>query len=211
MALFKEQKIKYGFFNCKQSKEDPKASINLLRELGVDLVVLKGTTDSGHTPKYAGYKDLKEKCIEHNKKLFKNHEVIVSNCPHCIEIFKKEYNIKAKHFFEILQENAHKIRSINGIKIDYQHACYLNKIGISKKNVENFLKKIGFLIEKSFDECCGSVAEDFERNFPSLANNVCQKNIKTDSLIISLCPFSVSMMKKNGLKATELGDLLNEI
>lgn len=211
MAIFNKNKSKYGFFNCKEHKQSSKAIISLLRELGLEINELKETVSSGHAPKLAGYKEVFEKCKYHNLKVFKNVDYVISDCPHCVHTFRNDYNIKTKHFFEVLQEEAHKIRNVRGVKASYHHACYLNKLGISEKQVQNFLKKIGFVIEQILTDCCGSVGGDFERNFPSLSHKLAQKVAKKSELIITLCPFCVSLFKINNSKVVNLSELLSEI
>ncbi|MFH1209403.1 MAG: (Fe-S)-binding protein [archaeon] len=212
----------------------------ILERIGVDFIMLKNEELCCGSPVLnAGYKEDFEELKRKNLEKFKKYGVrrIITNCPACCNIFKKEYGLEAEHISQVVLKNIDKIRDNNKIKsnnpneeineskineeimteeITYHDSCHLGRHGKIYEEPRGVLKNLGIDV-KEFDEnrersvCCGA-GGGFKNNLPNLANDVAKdvlKKVKTEKLI-TCCPMCYQHFKDNSgkIKVVEFGDVL---
>jgi len=207
----------------------------ILRKIGIDFIELSELEKCCGSPALkAGYLEDFKKLAEENLKIFKEHSVkkIITNCPACFMILKKEYknilgekwDIEVEH---ISQTIARKIGNwkleIGNSKreaVSYHDPCHLGRqMGVYEEPRE-IIKKLGHEIlemELSRNEsfCCGG-GGGVKSNEPELANKIAKDRIeqakKTGAKILcTACPLCYLHLKENSqdLEIKELSDLLN--
>ncbi|MGE4555078.1 MAG: (Fe-S)-binding protein [Candidatus Paceibacterota bacterium] len=206
----------------------------ILRNLGIDFIELSELELCCGSPALkAGYLEDFKNLAEKNLKIFKEHSVkkIITNCPACYLILKKEYknvlkekwDIEVKH---ITQTIAQKIKNLKekqksrSQKITYHDSCHLGRqMGVYEEPRE-IIKYLGYEISEmelnrleSF--CCGG-GGGVKTNEPELANKIAKQRIsqakKTGSEILcTSCPLCYLHLKENteDLEVKELSELFN--
>ncbi|MGB9598726.1 MAG: (Fe-S)-binding protein, partial [Minisyncoccales bacterium] len=177
----------------------------------------------------AGYIEDFKKLAEKNLKIFKDHSVkkIVTNCPACFMILKKEYkkvlgekwNIEVEHISQTINS---KIKTQNSNlkkgKITFHDPCHLGRqMGVYEEPRE-VIKELGFEISEmelvrgeSF--CCGA-GGGTRTNEPELANKIAKERIeqakKTSAkILVTCCPLCYLHLKENAkdVEVKELSEL----
>ncbi len=162
----------------------------ILKKIGVDFVTLDSKKIffcCGEPLLNAGFKEDFANFSKENSEKFEmlNVKTILTNCPNCVRMFEKEYGIKAIHIVELLIDRHKIFKKHDGEKIAYFESCGMRKIGVK---AENFLKNLGFVVEKVSD-CCGA-GGNLKYNSPKLAKSIAKellKGIKTKK-IVTCCP-----------------------
>jgi Fe-S oxidoreductase len=188
----------------------------ILREAGVDFIELSDLEVCCGSPALkAGYADDFKKLAEKNLKVFKEHSVgkIVTHCPACFMIFKKEYpkvlgekwDIVVEHATEVLSQKARKSESQKG-EVTYHDPCHLGRqMGVYEPPRE-VLKSLGYEIKEmdlvgkeSF--CCGG-GGGVQSNESELADRIAKDRIKMAKktgakILVTPCPLCYMHLKKN--------------
>lgn len=220
-------------FVAKNLKENYK---KILRKIGIDFIELSELeTCCGSPALNAGYFDEFKNLAEKNLKLFKEHSVkkIITNCPACFMILKKEYknilgdkwNIEVEHITQTIANKIKnlklEIRNSNREAISYHDPCHLGrKMGVFKEPRE-IIEKLGFKLSemelsKMESFCCGG-GGGTKSNEPELANQIAKDRIeqaeKTGAkLLCTACPLCYLHLKENAenIEVKELSELLDE-
>jgi heterodisulfide reductase subunit D len=174
------------------------------------------------------FKDLAEK----NLKVFKDHSVskIITHCPACFMIFKKEYpkalgkkwDIEVEHATEILARMKNIKGSRGGETVTFHDPCHLGReMGIFEEP-RKVLRDLGCEIKEmelcgnqSF--CCGG-GGGVQSNEPNVASRIAKDRIamakKTGAkTLVTPCPLCYLNLKNNaedgedGLEVKELSQL----
>ncbi len=188
----------------------------ILREAGLDFIELADIEVCCGSPALkAGYAGDFKKLAEKNLQVFKEHSVdkIVTHCPACFMIFKKEYpkvlgekwDIEVVHATEVLSQKVKKSESQKGA-ITYHDPCHLGRqMGIYDEPRE-VLKSLGYEIKEmdlsrkeSF--CCGG-GGGVQSNESELANKIAKDRIamakKTGAkVLVTPCPLCYMHLKNN--------------
>jgi len=209
----------------------------ILRKLGIDFIELSELEKCCGSPALkAGFVDDFKKLVEDNLKTFKDHSIkkIITNCPACFMVLKKEYknvlgdkwDIEVEH---ISQTIANKIRGLKlEIKnsdrqaISYHDPCHLGRqMGVYEEPRE-IIKKLGYEIlemelNKKESFCCGG-GGGTKSNEPELANKIAKERIeqakKTGAkTICTACPLCYLHLKENSqeFEIKELIELFEDL
>jgi Fe-S oxidoreductase len=206
------------YFGCFTSVKTPKYGKNIANYLiqrGIDLTILNQETCCGYPILCTGEFDTYEKLVERNKKMFveKGYEKIITVCPSCYMVFKKEYStldIKIEYFTEYL--NCSEFKKSGDLV--FQHACPL--INIEFPDMEKKMTKIyrtsGYNVLNVPHYCCGGgvghqlrvdIAERIAlrrmRDFKIEKTSIKEKNQKT-RYITTFCPDAYWILKFYGKK-----------
>lgn len=206
----------------------------ILQKLGIDFIELSELELCCGSPALkAGYvKDFRN-LAKKNLEIFKEHAVkkIITNCPACFMIFKKEYkktlgddwNIEVEHITQTINSkfNPKTLNSKKG-KVTFHDPCHLGRqMGVYEEPRE-IIKKLGYEIEEmelnrkeSF--CCGG-GGGVKSNEPELANRIAKDRIeqakKTGTkILVTCCPLCYLNLKENArdIEVRELSQLFGEI
>ncbi len=188
----------------------------ILRAAGVDFIELVDLEVCCGSPALkAGYADDFKKLAEKNLKVFKDHSVgrIVTHCPACFMIFKKEYpkvlgekwDIIVEHATEVLNQKVRKSESQKG-EVTYHDPCHLGRqMGVYDQPRE-IIKSLGYEIKEmdlsgkeSF--CCGG-GGGVQSNESELADKIAKDRIKMAKktgakILVTPCPLCYMHLKKN--------------
>lgn len=203
----------------------------ILREAKIDFIELSDIEVCCGSPAIkAGYVEDFRKLAEKNLQVFKDHSVdrIVTHCPACFMIFKKEYpkvlgekwDIEVVHATEILNDKIKKAESIKGT-VTYHDPCHLGRqMGVYEPPRE-IIKSLGYEIKEmdlarkeSF--CCGG-GGGVQSNESELADKVAKDKIamakKTGAkILVTPCPLCYMHLKKNAegedIEVKELSHLM---
>ncbi|MBC7073804.1 (Fe-S)-binding protein [Candidatus Parcubacteria bacterium] len=194
----------------------------ILRNLGIDFIELSEIEKCCGSPALkAGYTEDFKKLAEENLKIFKEHSVkkIITNCPACFMILKKEYkkllgdkwDIEVEHITQTINskfkiQNSKLQPKIKNEKITFHDPCHLGRqMGVYEEPRE-IIKKLGYEIsemefKKSESFCCGA-GGGVKTNEPELANKIAKERIeqakKTDAKnLITCCPLCYLHLKEN--------------
>ncbi len=208
----------------------------ILRKAGVDFIELADLEVCCGSPALkAGYNEDFKKLAEKNLKVFKEHSVgrIITHCPACFMIFKKEYpkvlgerwDIEVKHATEVLAKskiNNQKSEIINlKSKITYHDPCHLGRqMGVYEapreviRNLGYKIKEMELSRNQSF--CCGG-GGGVQSNESELADKIAKDRIimakKTGAkFLVTPCPLCYLHLKNNAegedIEVRELSHLL---
>jgi Fe-S oxidoreductase len=205
----------------------------ILRSFGIDFIELAEIELCCGSPALkAGYIEDFKKLAGKNLKIFKEHSVkkIITNCPACFMILKKEYkkiwgekwDIEVEHISQTLAKKIHdsrfKIQNSDRQVITFHDPCHLGRqMGIFDEPRE-VIKKLGYEIsemelnqKESF--CCGG-GGGVKSNEPELANRIAKDRIeqakKTGAeVLITCCPLCYLHLKENtkDIEVKELSEL----
>jgi Fe-S oxidoreductase len=194
----------------------------IMCDLGIDFVVLDELKCCGYPALFSGYREDFEKLRDENKKLLRKHHVekIITNCPHCMRMFKEFYNIPVEHISQTLAREKAKIPVLNEEEhVNFHDPCNLARIMHVTSEPRQVLKASGFRIfempeNKERTLCCGSGCNNLKRNFPDLADKIAKTRIgqADQDTIITCCPYCYEHMKSNSknIKVKEMSEVLVE-
>lgn len=192
----------------------------LLSDLGVDYKIIDEFPCCGAPLLNAGYaKDFSE-IKDKNLALLKKHKItkIITNCPHCYDIFKNQYFLPVEHISQTLEAHKHKLAHHGHEEVAYHDPCLLARKNNVVKEPRLLLKQIGFKIiepsrsrEKTF--CCGA-GGGLKQNSPILANQLAKERLQQlgSKKIIVSCPYCYLHLGENTdkKKVLELSQVLVE-
>lgn len=205
----------------------------ILREAGVDFIELADLEVCCGSPALkAGYNDDFKNLAEKNLKVFKEHSVgkIITHCPACFMIFKKEYpkvlgtkwDIIVEHVTEVLNKlkvKSEKLKVGDGV-VTYHDPCHLGRqMGVYGAPRE-MIRGLGYEIKemelnKNQSFCCGG-GGGVQSNELELANKIAKDRIamakKTGAkVLVTPCPLCYLHLKNNaegeGIEVQELSFL----
>lgn len=190
----------------------------ILRDNGIDFIELADLEACCGSPALkAGYIDDFKVLAEKNLKIFKDHSVdkIITHCPACFMIFKKEYrkalgekwDIEVEHTTETLSKLKNVKRKNNKSEtITYHDPCHLGReMGIFEEP-RKILRDLGCEIKemelcKNQSFCCGG-GGGVQSNEPNVANRIAKDRIemakKTGAkTLVTPCPLCYLNLKNN--------------
>jgi heterodisulfide reductase subunit D len=205
----------------------------ILERIGVDFIMLKNEELCCGSPVLnAGYKEDFEDIKRKNLEKFKKYGVrkIITNCPACCNMFKKEYGLEAEHISQVVLRNIDKLRDnknkndnpnkgtdeevnkenfnqeIMIEEITYHDSCHLGRHAKIYEEPRKILNSLGIGVIE-FDEnrersvCCGA-GGGFKNNLPNLANDVAKQVLKKvkTEKLITCCPMCYQHFKDNSGK-----------
>lgn len=192
----------------------------LLSDLGVDYKTIDELACCGAPLLNAGYaKDFAE-IKSKNLELFKKHGItkVITNCPHCYDIFKNQYFIQVEHISQTLELHKHKLSHRGHEEVAYHDPCLLARKNGVIKEPRMLLKHIGLKViepvrcrEKTF--CCGA-GGGLKQNSPALASHLAKERLSqlgAKKIIVS-CPYCYLHLRENSAKKKilELSQVLVE-
>lgn len=192
----------------------------ILSDLGVDFRTINELKCCGSPLLNAGYKEDFEKIKEENLKILQRNGItkIITNCPHCYNIFKKEYGVGVEHITQILAANKHKLVSGESGEVTYHDPCLLARKNNIIKEPREVLKQAGFKLIEPFRTkertfCCGA-GSGVKQNSPKIANKIATRRLnqlKSKKIIVS-CPYCYAHLKENASnkKIIELSETITE-
>ncbi len=147
------------YLGCFTSVKTPKYAeslINYLLKKGIEFTILNEEICCGYPILCNGEISEYEKLVKKNKAIFKErkYQRIITACPSCYMIFKKNLNIKVEYFTEYLTPT--KIKKSGSLII--QHACPLRNGEIPNivENLEKLYKESGYnVLTRVPRTCCG--------------------------------------------------------
>lgn len=193
----------------------------ILADLGVNFVIINELACCGSPLLNAGYKSDFREVKEENLKTIKRNNItkVITNCPHCYDIFKNHYGIKVEHITETLWANKHKLTSENTGEVAYHDPCLLARKNRVIKEPREVIKQTGFSLiepvrtkEKTF--CCGA-GSGVKQNSPKIANKIAKERLGQlgSKKIIVSCPYCYAHLKENAdhrKKVVELSETIAE-
>jgi len=216
------------------AKDLKKRYERILRKVGVDFIELSEIELCCGSPALkAGYEDDFKKNAQKNLEIFKEHSVkkIITNCPACFMVLKKEYkkvlgkdwDIEVEH---ITQTIANKIRNSKSKTqnserqlVSYHDPCHLGRqMGVYNEPRE-IIETLGYEISemefaKKESFCCGG-GGGVKSNEPDLANRIAKERLnqakKTGAKILcTACPLCYLHLKENSkdIEVKEIADLI---
>lgn len=194
---------------------------SVLSDIGIDFRTINDLKCCGSPLLNAGYVDAFEEVKKENLKLMKKYNVtkIITNCPHCYNIFKTEYSIKTEHITQTLASNKKKLVAENNEEATYHDPCLLARKNNIIDEPREVLKQVDFKLiepirtkEKTF--CCGA-GSGVKQNSPKIANKIAKERLKQleSKKIIVSCPYCYAHLKENAggkKKIIELSEALIE-
>ncbi|MFH1307603.1 MAG: (Fe-S)-binding protein [archaeon] len=191
----------------------------ILEKIGVDYIMMEDEFCCGSPAINAGYEADTRKLARKNLEKFKEKNIkkIITGCPACYKMLKKEYkellpdwDIEVEHIttviLEALEKKPRLVARINDDKVTYHDPCHLGRhMGIYDEPRE-ILKMIGYNIvemanSREFALCCGG-GGGLRVNNQELANSIALERIKqakkTGAIkIITTCPLCFSHIQEN--------------
>ncbi len=193
----------------------------ILRAAGVDFIELADLEFCCGSPAFkAGYNEDFKNLAEKNLQVFKDHSVgrIITHCPACFMIFKKEYPKVLGKKWDIVVEHATEVLSKSKIKnlkskiinhkpeVTYHDPCHLGRqMGVYDEPRE-IIKSLGYEIRemelnRNQSFCCGG-GGGVQANELELANKIAKDRIamakKTGAkILVTPCPLCYLHLKKN--------------
>jgi|SaaInlV_200m_DNA_2_1039689.scaffolds.fasta_scaffold00201_39 heterodisulfide reductase subunit D len=216
-------------FVCKDQMEKYKKILSLE---GIDFIMLKDNELCCGSPvKNAGAKKVFEELARKNLAVFREHGVnrIVSNCPSCTAVFKKDYkkilgdewDIEVLHISEVIDKSLSKLIKVEKNKqATFHDPCHLGRsLGIFDQP-RAIIKQAGYkLVEMEYSReksaCCGA-GGGVKGNASELSGRIREDRVtqarkaKADVLITN-CPMCNKQLAENAqkMKVLELCDLFD--
>jgi len=193
----------------------------VLSDFGIGFITLDELSCCGSPLLSAGYAQDFEEVKKKNLGILKKQGVtkIITNCPHCYQIFKKQYCFDTEHISQTLAEHKHKVSYKNKEEIAYHDPCLLAKKNNIAAEPRSLIRQAGLKIiepsknkEKTF--CCGA-GGGLKQNYPALANKLAQERLRQlgGKKIVVSCPYCYAHLSENaGNKKTiiELSEFILE-
>jgi len=203
------------YLGCFTSVKTPKYGQNVIRYLlkeKVEFAILEEEICCGYPILCTGATETYKRLVQRNKDIFieKGFERIITACPSCYMVFKKEYedlNLKIDYFTDYLKP-IHEKKNGNLI---IQHACPLRNGAIEGivEKLEEIFNKSGYnVIESVPNECCGGgighqlridVINEIALKRMEQFNKI-NVNEDSENLITTYCPDAYWIIKVFGRK-----------
>jgi len=192
---------------------------SLLSDVGISFIVIDELTCCGSPLLNAGYASDFEELKKNNLEILRKNQVskIITNCPHCYVVFKKQYGFEVEHITQTLADHSQKITFKNKEEASYHDPCILAKQHIIINEPRKLLKQTGLkLIEpvrtKNKTFCCGA-GSGVKQNYPELANKMAKERLSQfgSNKIITSCPYCYAHLQENAdnkKKIIELSEAL---
>lgn len=223
----------------KKSAQISKNIAFLLQKAKVDFAILGNDENCcGSIPLELGDISLFKKLARKNIKMINNSgaELVITSCPHCYEIFNKEYpeidslNFEVMHTTEFLERQIDKgklkITKKTNLVATYHDPCHLGRYSNVYKSPRNILKSIKGLklleMERNKEQayCCGS-GTGVKSVFPDFSQFTGKERLneakKTGAhVIITACPYCQNQFSElnhssnKKIKIIDIHDLLAE-
>ena len=198
----------------------------ILDQEGIDFITLSDKELCCGSPvKNAGAEKEFEKLAQKNLEVFKQHSIgkIITNCPACAVVFKKDYQkilgnkweIEVSHISEIIEKSLPKIKKMKG-KCTYHDSCHLGRELKIYDQPRRIIEKCGWQIvepiltrENSF--CCGG-GGGVNSNYQDLSEKIAQDRIdilrNTEvEMAITACPMCYLNLRNNANEKIEIKEL----
>lgn len=213
----------------------------ILRKLSIDFIELKELEVCCGSPVLkAGYIDDFKDLAENNLKVFKEHSVgkIITNCPACAAVFKKEYprvlgerwGIEVEHITQtITRAEAFRnwkleIGNSSQGRVVYHDPCHLGRLLGIYDAPREIIKSLGYeLVELPFSRensfCCGGGGGVRVSN-PALAEKIGKERLEQikevgADILATACPMCRSQLrgcadkvKMAGLEVKDISELI---
>lgn len=177
----------------------------LLSDFGIDFVMINELSCCGSPLLNAGYikefEDIKNKNLEVLKR--EGITKVVTNCPHCYNVFKKHYGLETEHITQTLAIHKHKVAYKNREEVVYHDPCLLARENRVIDEPRALIRQLGFKIiepqrtkENAF--CCGA-GSGVKQNFPELANKMAKERLSqmgAKKILVS-CPYCYAHFQEN--------------
>jgi len=194
-----------------KSKNTTLAAAKILEKAGADAALFgKEELCCGDPARRLGNEYLFQKLAEKNIEMFKKYGVkkIVTHCPHCFNIFKREYpalgaDIEVLDFFDLIKaylvEGKLKIKSKVDDSFTYHDPCYLGRYHYlyeePREIIKSFLGVNLIEMDRVKDEsfCCGAGGGNIWRGVSAgrrMEGVRIEEAVKTKAQgIITACPY----------------------
>lgn len=190
----------------------------LFSDIGINFTTLPELKCCGSPLLNAGYREDFEQLKKHNQRILEKNNIkrIITNCPHCYQVFKKEYNIdKILHTTQVLADNKHKL-----VAGEHKEAAYHDPCILARNNNMNIINEprivlrwVGFSIKEPVQTrkntfCCGA-GGGLKQNSPSTANKIAKERLSQlqHNQIIVSCPYCYAHLNENKNKNQEIREL----
>ncbi|MFH0870842.1 MAG: (Fe-S)-binding protein [archaeon] len=205
-AIKKENILYYP--GCMTKFNHPKIFSNyksLLSDLGINFRLIDELVCCGSPLLSAGYTDDFEDKKKKNLSILKQEGItkIITNCPHCLHIFKNQYGFRVEHISQTLRAVAHKVKPGAREEVSYHDPCLLTRRdGAVINEPRAILKQANFsVIEPALSKestfCCGAGGGLRQIN-PLLAGKIGARRLgqfRTNKVVVS-CPFCYAHLKE---------------
>ena len=195
---------------------------SLLSDLGVEFITINELGCCGAPLLNAGYAHDFEEVKEKNLRILEKRGItkIITNCPHCYNIFRQYYGIKTEHTTQIFEANKRKLATEhNGEEAAYHDPCLLARKNKIIKEPREVMKQAGFKLIEPFRNkertfCCGA-GGGLKQNSPQIADKIAKtrlRQLKSKKIIVS-CPYCYAHFKENASnnkKIIELSEVFTE-
>ncbi|MFH1501239.1 MAG: (Fe-S)-binding protein [archaeon] len=191
----------------------------ILEKIGVDYIMMEDELCCGSPALNAGYEADTRKLARKNLEKFKEKNIkkIITGCPACYKMFKKEYkemlpdwDIEVEHvttvLLEALQKKSKLIKNKKMGKVTYHDPCHLGRHMKMYDEPREILKLIGYEVVEMANNrehalCCGG-GGGLKSNNPELANDIARERIKQAKKVnagklITTCPLCFAHMQEN--------------
>lgn len=177
----------------------------LLSDFGIGFVMLEKLSCCGSPLLTAGYAQDFEELKQKNLGLLQKHGItkIITNCPHCYVVFKKQYGFETEHITQTFAVHKQKVSYKNRDEVVYHDPCLLARQNNVFDEPRALIRQTGFKIveplktkEKTF--CCGA-GGGVKQNFPELANKIAKERLHqlgAKKVIVS-CPYCYAHFQEN--------------
>lgn len=198
------------YLGCFTTVKAPKFGENAIKYLlqkGVDFCIEDEEICCGYPVICTGEQRTYHLLVERNRNFFKSkgYKKIITVCPSCYMVFKKEYadlNIKVEFITDYLEPSVEKKSG----SVSIQHACPLKNgeiPGVDKK-IERILIESGYEVQETPHWCCGGgVGHQLRVDIAEKIANIRVKDFKGDYVAI-YCPDCIWFInvfgRKNKLK-----------
>jgi Fe-S oxidoreductase len=180
----------------------------LFSDLGMDCLILNDLSCCGAPLLNAGYQKDFDEVVNQNRKILQKHKIakIITNCPHCYQVFNEIYQIPAFHTTQILHEHIRKLSGGHHGEVSYHDPCILAR----KNNIINeprqLIKNAGYQIQEPMRTrkntfCCGA-GGGLKQNNPIVSNKIAKKRLEqlgSNKVIVS-CPYCYAQFRQNTTK-----------
>ncbi|MGD9201678.1 MAG: heterodisulfide reductase-related iron-sulfur binding cluster [Chitinispirillia bacterium] len=192
------------------------ALVNILQNAGIKFATLGNEEPCcGDPARRAGNEYLFQIMAETNIELFKSRSItkILTPCPHCFHMFKKEYAMLGARFEvvhhsdylnELINTGRLKIKKTGNRQVTYHDSCLLGRYNNIYGSPRSILNNLGYTIyemkrhrENSF--CCGAggarmwMEEDKDKRV-NIARS--KEAIETGAeIMVTACPYCMTMFK----------------
>lgn len=188
---------------------------SLLVDIGVDFKIMNELKCCGSPLLNAGISSDFEEVKKENLKLLRKNNItkIITNCPHCYDIFKNQYKVKVEHITQTLAANKHKLIIGSSEEVVYHDPCLLSRKNNIIKEPRAVLNKAGFLLSepsrtKGKTFCCGA-GGGLKQSSPKISNKIAKERLKQFELkkVIVSCPYCYVHLKENAKNSKEIIEL----